>query len=288
MKPETLLQIYERAALCRAFEEECARRFDAGEIKFPLYLSIGQEYIPATVATWCEEAGLVDRQIFVQHRAHSVYLSFGGDLDELVLELLGDARGVCGGMGGTNCIQSRSANLYGHDTLLGTQVPIAVGAAYGNRKPTICFLGDAAAEEDYALAALGWAATQRLPILFIVEDNNLSILTEKRVRRSWSIVDVARGFGMKADETIDNPESLFATLDYWNRQWPLLLNVSTTRLRWHSGTGVDNAEAFDRHSAVERAVSRLIDLTHLGSIRDRTSFRVREAWARHSAKPSGA
>ena len=281
MKTETLLKIYERAALCRAFEEELARRVDAGEIKFPVYLSIGQEYIPATIAAWCAEVELTDRQIFVQHRAHSVYLSFGGDLDELILELLGDPRGACGGMGGTNCIQSRRANIYGHDSLLGTQVPIAVGAAYGNRKPTICFLGDAAAEEDYVLAALGWAATQRLPILFVVEDNNLSILTEKRVRRSWDIVDVARGFGMLAADVSDAPDDLYGFIPNVVG-WPVLLNVATTRMRWHSGTGIDNADAFDRHSEVEREVSKLIDLTHLGSIL------VREAWARHSAKPSGA
>ena len=41
-------------------------------------------------------------------------------------------------------------------------------------------MGDASAEEDYVLGALGWAATKKLPILFIVEDNNLSILTEKK------------------------------------------------------------------------------------------------------------
>ena len=146
MENKTLQRIYERAALCRAFEEECARRAEAKELKFPMYLSIGQEYAPAVFSTWMDDRRIVDRQVFVQHRAHSVYLSFGGDLDELILELLGDPGGCAGGMGGTNCLQSKKAGIYGHDALLGTQVPIAVGAAYGNRKPTVCFMGDAAAE----------------------------------------------------------------------------------------------------------------------------------------------
>ena len=42
------------------------------------------------------------------------------------------------------------------------------------------FVGDAAAEEDYFLTAIGWAVTKKLPIWFIVEDNNLSILTRKK------------------------------------------------------------------------------------------------------------
>ena len=40
-------------------------------------------------------------------------------------------------------------------------------------------MGDAS-RKDYVLGALGWASAKKLPILFIVEDNNLSILTEKK------------------------------------------------------------------------------------------------------------
>ena len=38
------------------------------------------------------------------------------------------------------------------------------------KKPTIIFLGDAAAEEDYVLGSLGWASTKNLPLLTIIED----------------------------------------------------------------------------------------------------------------------
>ena len=62
---------------------------------------------------------------------------------------------------------------------MGNQIPIAVGACFSKKTPTIAIVGDSAAEEDYVLSSIGWAATKNLPILFIVEDNNLSILTEK-------------------------------------------------------------------------------------------------------------
>ncbi len=272
--PSLIKTVYERAALCRAFEEEVARRAEAGEFKFPVYLSIGQEYAPATVATWLDDHGITDRQVFVQHRAHSQYICFGGDLRELVLELRGDPRGCSGGMGGTNCLQSKKAGIYGHDALLGTQVPIAVGAAYGNRKPTICFLGDAAAEEDYALAAFGWAATQKLPILFVVEDNNLSILTEKKVRRSWDIDAVARAFGLMCHQLPDEPIELYSYIpDPYI--WPALINVRTTRMRWHAGPGVDDPDAFDRHAEVGRALGNW-DLQ--ASIAANAIAKVRTAW----------
>ena len=234
-------RIYRKAALARAFELECERRIKIGDVRCPVYLATGQEYPSATVATWCEDHG-IKPQVFVQHRAHAQYLAFGGDPGELVRQILH-------GMEGSNCIQSPAIPLYGHDSLLGTQVPIAVGAAYGNRRPTVCFMGDATCEEDYALAALGWAATQRLPILFVVEDNGLSILTETRVRRSWVIVDVAHGFGLNAQATPDDPTPLYNIIPDM-QLWPALLNVRTTRLRWHSGAGTDDQTAFDRHQAV--------------------------------------
>lgn len=278
MDNATLRRIYERAALCRAFEEECARRVDTKDVTIPVYLSTGQEYIPATISVWCEDKG-IQPQVFIQHRGHSQYLAFGGDLDALVLELLGDLRGCSGGMGGSASIQSKEASIYGHDGLMGSQAPIAVGACYGNRKPTICFAGDAAAEEDYFLAALGWAATQQLPILFVVEDNGLSILTEKRVRRSWSIVEVARGFGMPGLYMKDDPEEMLRWLLPIER-WPMLINIDTTRLRWHAGAGVDNPNAFDRHAEV----SKQFNPGEVAKVHLRAETLVREAWARHCVK----
>jgi len=95
---EMLLEIHKKASICRAFEEEVYRRVQDKTIKIPVYLSAGQEYISATLATYLES---IDKQIFIQHRGHSTYLSFGGDMDELILELLGDKRGCSGGMGGS-------------------------------------------------------------------------------------------------------------------------------------------------------------------------------------------
>ena len=99
---------------------------------------------------------------------------------------------------------------------MGSQVPIAVGHCYSTRKPTIVTMGDASAEEDYVMGALGWASTKNLPILFIVEDNNLSILTEKKIRRNWEMDDVAKAFKMKGYNIDDNPLSIMDVLKDYN------------------------------------------------------------------------
>jgi len=260
----TKLEIFKKASFCRKFEEKAFEKLKDKTITFPAYLSAGQEYISATTAVYMKNNN-IDPQIFIQHRGHSTYLSFGGSPKELVDELLGRKSGCAYGMGGSASIQCKEKNIYGHDGLMGSQVPIAVGACYASGRPTIVFMGDASAEEDYVLGALGWASTKNLPILFIVEDNNLSILTEKSVRRNWSIVKVAKSFNLDSYEIPDTPFEIYKTLDYIGTSGvfskPCLININTHRKFWHSGAGIDNPDIFDRHKFVASSIknSELID-----------------------------
>ena len=173
-------------------------------------------------------------------------MSAGANPIELIDELLGRKTGCSNGMGGSASIQSKDKNIFGHDGLMGSQAPIAVGHCYHTHKPTIVVLGDASAEEDYVLGAIGWASTKNLPILFIIEDNNLSILTEKKIRRNWEMDEVAKGFRMKSYNISDNPEDIFMVLKDYSFKEPMLLNINTTRKYWHSGAGQDG-DYFDRY-----------------------------------------
>ena len=247
MSDKDLLEIFETASFCREFEKKVYNEVIKKNISIPVYLSAGQEYIPATFSKILDKFNVKERQIFIQHRGHSTYLSFGGILEELIFELLGSKKGCANGMGGSASLQSKNINLYGHDGLMGSQGPIAVGTCYANRKFTICFVGDAAAEEDYFLAAIGWAATKKLPIWFVVEDNNLSILTEKKVRRSWKMDDVASAFGVNAFDCQDDPKEIMKLVNSELINQPCLFNVNTNRIFWHAGAGIDNPEIQDRH-----------------------------------------
>ena len=238
------LEIFKKASLCRNFELELFNKVQEKIIKFPVYLSAGQEFIASTIAVKMNEIG-VHPDIFIQHRGHSTYLAFGGDIFQLIDEMLGRKSGCSFGMGGSASIQSKEKNIYGHDGLMGNQVPIGVGACFASKLPTIVFVGDSAAEEDYSLSAIGWASTKKLPILFIVEDNNLSILTEKKVRRNWEMHDVANGMKVKSFNIPDDPMLIHKHLEN-SFDEPLLLNINTIRKFWHAGAGTDG-ENFDRY-----------------------------------------
>ena len=245
MKDTFRLEVFKKAALCRNFENETYSQIQNKNIKFPVYLSGGQEYIPSTIHSIFENKN-IDTNLFIQHRGHSHYLSKGADVTQLIDELLGKKEGCANGMGGSASIHSREKNIFGHDGLMGSQVPIAVGHCYETRNPTIVVIGDASAEEDYVLGALGWASTKNLPILFVVEDNNLSILTEKKVRRNWEMDDVAKAFKMKGYNISDDPLEIYSILGNYNFDYPMLLNINTIRKYWHSGAGTDG-EYFDRY-----------------------------------------
>lgn len=245
-------EVFKKAALCRHFEDMVYKLVEKKIIKIPVYLSAGQEYISASLAS-IMQSSKNKPLLFPQHRCHSIYLSFGGNIVGLIDELLGRKSGCANGMGGSASIHSPEINLFGHDGLMGSQVPISVGACFTSKKPTIVFMGDASAEEDYVLGAIGWASTKNLPIVFIIEDNNLSILTEKKVRRNWEMDDVGRAFKINSFNINDDPIEIFNnTKDLFDG--PSLFNINTNRLYWHAGAGIDSPDTFDRFKEERKAL----------------------------------
>ena len=239
------LKVLERASKSRIFDEIIFNLIQKKIIKFPVYLSAGQEYVAATIAEICN-LRKIKPMLFGQHRGHSIYISFNGNLADLANEMLGNKNGCTYGMGGSLSIHSKKINMFGHDGFMGSNAPIAVGACLASQKPTIVFLGDAAVEEDYVLSSISWVAKKKLPILFVIEDNNFAVLTSKDERRNWSIDKVAKAFNIEAADVNDNPLNIFKKLKKYDFKKPFLINIKTNRLYWHSGAGKDKDNVFDR------------------------------------------
>jgi acetoin:2,6-dichlorophenolindophenol oxidoreductase subunit alpha len=236
------LEIFRRTCFNRYFELAVAELHKQKLVKNPIYLSLGGEHVPAAISV--EFQG----PVFAQHRCHSWFLSFGGDPEGLLKELMGREDGCNRGRGGSASVSIKEKEFFGHSGLLGDQIPIAVGFAHASNRPTIVACGDAAVEEDYALAAFGYAVSKKAPILFIVEDNDLSILTKKNVRRSWDVVEVAKGFGMNAFHCPDDPGIIRMHIESFmhSRRFPGLINISVCRHLWHAGSGCDGPPKWNR------------------------------------------
>ena len=147
--------------------------------------------------------------------------------------------------------------MYGHDGLMGTQIPIAVGYALGSGNLTIAIMGDASAEEGYVLGAMGEAVSKKAPVLFVCYDNNLSILTEISIRRSWSMVDEAKAKGMPAIDITDDPWLVMHYANKFKNDLPAFINVRTCRELWHAGTGCDGPPEWNRYKLVKKEMATL-------------------------------
>jgi TPP-dependent pyruvate/acetoin dehydrogenase alpha subunit/pyruvate/2-oxoglutarate/acetoin dehydrogenase E1 component len=166
--------------LIRTAEEFIADMVTAGEIKCPAHLAIGQEAASVGVAAHLRAT---DRA-FGSHRSHSHYLAMGGSLDELMAETLGKATGCSRGFGGSMHLQAKSVGFFGSVPIVAGTIPLAVGAAMTAKMDGprgndgldvgVAYFGDGACEEGVFHESLNLAASFRLPMIFVVENNLFS------------------------------------------------------------------------------------------------------------------
>ena len=268
------LGLFQKICLCRSFEKNAAKAYNEKLVPgFPIYLSLGQEAITAALSMV-----LPNVPKFGQHRCHDIYLCWGGDIRALRDELLGLPSGCTKGMGGSASIHCPEIKMFGHDGLLGTQIPIAVGYALGKKQTTLAILGDASAEEGYVLGAMGEAVTKKAPVLFVCYDNNLSLLTEIRVRRSWSIVDVAKAEGIPAIDITNDPWLVAHYTKALSKQLPAFLNIQTCRELWHAGSGCDGPPEWNRYELVKKEMAILGLEKETETIEKETANEIDSIW----------
>lgn len=252
--PELSLELFRKICINRFFDMKAAEIYEKKSFDCPIYLGTGEESIVAALSLSFPSPF----RIFGQHRCHALYLSYGGRMEGLIDELLGLPTGCAGGMGGSASIHCPEIGMIGHDGLMGTQVPIGTFNAMSSGKRTLVVMGDASAEEDYVLGALGTAATERPPVLFICTDNNFSCITPVCVRRNWNMANHGT-FGMPAVEITDDPWLIMHHVKQISEKLPAFINIHTCRISSHSGVTKDRTVTpeWDRFSLVKEGMGKL-------------------------------
>ncbi|TDO96236.1 thiamine pyrophosphate-dependent dehydrogenase E1 component subunit alpha [Marinomonas balearica] len=169
-------RLYASIALTRRVEEIIADIYPSDKIKSPVHLAIGQEYIASSVIDHLRESDFAAGT----YRGHGVYLSKGGDVNALMAELYGKKTGCAKGRAGSMHLVDSSKGVVGMSAVVGTGIPVAVGHALaikqqGRDDVVVVFMGDGATEEGCFSESINFAALQKLPILFVVENNRLAI-----------------------------------------------------------------------------------------------------------------
>ncbi len=242
-----LRDMYTTMVLIRKFEECVADLIEAGEIRCPCHLCIGQEAIAAGVCAALER----EDYVWGGHRSHGHYLAKGGDPDAMMAELFGKVTGCSGGRGGSMHLLAPEVGILGTVPIVAATIPLAAGTALAStlrrdRRVSVAFFGDGATEEGHYHESVNLAALYRLPVLFVCENNQYASHMSLRERRPVdSIAELARAHGVPAVRLDGNDVGAVysAAREAVDRArdggGPGLLECLTYRWRGHVGPGWD-------------------------------------------------
>lgn len=191
-------QLYLEMARMRAFELAIARLWRSGLISGELHLGTGEEAVIAGVLAHLEDGD----SVALDHRSTPALVGRRVDMTSIILELLGDPRGLCGGMGGHMHLFC-PARLAASSGIVGSSVPLGAGFALAAQhlrpgKVAVAFLGEGAMNQGMAMEALNLAAVWKLPLVVVCKDSRWSITTRSASVTAGRLTDRARSFGVPA------------------------------------------------------------------------------------------
>ena len=175
---EIMLEMYRRMVRIREFELAAIDLFKRGQVKGAVHPYIGQEASGVGVCMALRN----DDLIAGTHRSHGHNIAKGADTKRMMAEILGKETGYCKGRGGSMHIAAFETGSLGALAVVGSGIPIAVGAALGFKmrgedRVAVPFTGDAGSNTGNWHEGLNMAACWNLPVVFALENNHYGVST---------------------------------------------------------------------------------------------------------------
>ena len=274
---DELLQYYRDMLLIRRFEERAGQLYGMGLIGGFCHLYIGQEAVVVGM-----QAALKDGdQVITAYRDHGHMLAAGMTANGVMAELTGRSGGYSRGKGGSMHMFSIEKAFYGGHGIVGAQVSLGTGLAFANNyrkdgKVCITYFGDGAANQGQVYESFNMAALWKLPVVYIVENNQYAMGTA--IQRSSSETHLhKRGISFNIPgEEVDGMD-VVAVREAGRRaveraragEGPMLLEMKTYRYRGHSMSDpakyrtkeeVDDMKA--KHDPIEHVKKLITDAGH--------------------------
>ncbi|AIJ26191.1 MULTISPECIES: thiamine pyrophosphate-dependent dehydrogenase E1 component subunit alpha [Amycolatopsis] len=250
MEPKIALDLYRTMVLIRTFEEAILREYHAdkkpvfdigaGQIPGEMHLSAGQEPVAAGVCAHLT----TDDAVTATHRPHHFAIAHGVDLRKMAAEIFGRVDGLGHGRGG-------HMHLFDPDThfscsgIIAEGYPPALGQALafqrqGNARIAVAVTGEGAANQGAFHESLNLASLWKLPVVFVVEDNDWGISVPRSASTCVTSNAVrAAGYDMPGERVEDNSvEAVHAAAERAVAraragEGPSLIEVHTLRLWGH-------------------------------------------------------
>ena len=238
---DELLRYYRDMLLIRRFEEKAGQLYGMGLIGGFCHLYIGQE----AVVVGMQAAITPDDMVITSYRDHGHMLATGMDPKGVMAELTGRTGGYSRGKGGSMHMFSREKNFFGGHGIVGTPASLGLGLAFAQRyrdtsNVVLAYFGDGAANQGQVAESFNMAQLWKLPILFIIENNQYAMGTS--VARSSAQTQLSKrgeSFGIPGRQ-VDGMDVLTVksaaddAVAHARSEGPMILEMMTYRYRGHS------------------------------------------------------
>jgi 2-oxoisovalerate dehydrogenase E1 component len=244
--PERLRELYRQLLLPRLIEEKMLLLLRQGKLS-KWFSGMGQEAIAVGVAT----ALGPDDWILPMHRNLGVFTARGLPLPTLFRQLFGKDGGFTKGRDRSFHFGLLEKHIVGMISHLGAMLPVADGLGLaarlkGTRQVAATFTGDGATSEGDFHEALNLAAVWRLPVIFVIENNQYGLSTPVAEQYACrELADKGLGYGIPGivvdgNDVLAVRRSVERAAERARRgDGPTLLEFKTFRMRGHeeaSGT----------------------------------------------------
>lgn len=256
----------------RRFEERASADYHAGKIYGVVHCYIGEEAVAVGV---CSALNRED-QIISTHRGHGHCIAKGADLNRMMAELYGREAGYCKGKGGSMHIADFGIGMLGANGIVAGGISIITGAGLaaqleGKGRVAVSFFGDGASAAGPLHESLNIAASWKLPMLYVCENNLYAAQTSAASTLAHRDVAArAAGYGIPG-VVVDGNDVLavyeaaqVAVARARAGEGPTLLECKTYRWRAHTERKgqpdyrpKDEIEAWKKEDPIARLVQHL-------------------------------
>src|SRR6201993_3958696 len=236
------LQLYYWMKLIRAFEERVSRLHRQNKILGGVYSGAGQEAIVTGICAPLQEGDFVAPL----HRDLGVFLMRGVDPGGPRAQLMGKKTGLSRGKDSFLHGGDMERVIFGSTSMLGSSLPVAVGAALKfqikkENHVAVAFFGEGASSRGDVHEAMNFAGVRKLPVIFVCENNRYAYSTplEKQMAIE-DVADRAQAYGFRGHVCSGN--DLLAVLELSEKVMkrvrsgggPALIECKTYRYHGHS------------------------------------------------------
>src|ERR671939_1768872 len=197
-EPDVAREWLQTMMLIRRFEERAGEMYAKAKIGGFLHLAIGEE---ATIVG--SGRAMRDEDYLIStYRSHGHAIVRGTSPNNVMAELFGRVDGLSKGHGGSMHMFDLERRFMGGYGIVGGNLPIAVGLGLGadyqeTEDAVLCQFGDGAANQGTFGEALNLAALWKLPVVFMVTNNQFGMGTA--LERHSAVTDLHKrgeGFGV--------------------------------------------------------------------------------------------